>query len=106
MTVYVDDFRIRATVGPYTAHWSHLFTDSDDLAELHNFAHSIGLRRAWFQDKESGAHYDVTERYRHRAIAAGAQPIHWRNIRTVWPPRRARIPMPLPNDTTSPHPSA
>jgi Protein of unknown function (DUF4031) len=42
MTVYVDDLRILATVGPYTDRWSHLFTDSDDLTELHNLARSIG----------------------------------------------------------------
>jgi hypothetical protein len=88
MTVYVDDFRILATVGRYTAHWSHLFTDSQDLSELHNFATSIGLQRSWFQDKKSGAHYDVTDRYRQRAIAAGAQPIPWRNAGKLWPPRR------------------
>ena len=87
MTIYVDDIRILATVGPYTAHWSHLFTDSNDLTELHTFARSIGLHRSWFQDKASGAHYDLTDRMRHRAIHAGAQPISWRNIRTVWPHR-------------------
>jgi hypothetical protein len=89
MTVYVDDIRILATVGPYTSRWSHLFTDSDDLTELHDFAGSIGLHRSWFQDKQSGPHYDVTDRLRHRAITAGAQPISWQDIRTVWPHRRA-----------------
>jgi hypothetical protein len=88
MTVYVDDLRILATVGPYTDRWSHLFTDSDDLTELHDFAESIGLRRSWFQDKQSGPHYDVTDRLRRRAITAGAQPIAWRDIPTVWPHRR------------------
>ena len=90
MTVYVDDIRILATVGPYTSRWSHLFTDSEDLTELHDFATSIGLRRSWFQDKATGVHYDVTDRLRHRAITAGAQPIHWRDIRTVWPNRRTQ----------------
>jgi hypothetical protein len=90
MTVYVDDWRVPATVGSYTSRWSHLFTDSEDLTELHDFAQSIGLRRSWFQDKESGAHYDVTDRLRQRAINAGAQPVAWRNIRTVWPDRRAQ----------------
>jgi len=90
MTVYVDDWRFPATVGPYTSRWSHLFTDSDDLTELHDFARSIGLRRSWFQDKQSGAHYDVTERLRQRAINAGAQPVAWRDIHTVWSHRRAQ----------------
>jgi Protein of unknown function (DUF4031) len=87
VTVYVDDFRIQATVGPYKAHWSHLFTDSPNIEELHTFAASIGLRRSWFQDKQSGAHYDVTDKYRQRAITAGAKAVHWRDVRTVWPPR-------------------
>jgi Protein of unknown function (DUF4031) len=92
MTVYVDDVRILATVGPYRARWSHLFTDSDDVQELHDFALSIGLRREWFQDKPSGRHYDVTERMRQRAIRAGAIPVSWRDIATVWPNRRTQRP--------------
>ncbi|MGH3611253.1 MAG: DUF4031 domain-containing protein [Pseudonocardia sp.] len=90
MTIYVDDARIRATVGNYTARWSHLFTDADDLAELHRFAQSIGLRRAWFQDKPSGPHYDLTDRLRRHAIHAGAHPVSWREVPTVWPNRRTQ----------------
>jgi Protein of unknown function (DUF4031) len=92
MTIYVDDIRIPATVGLYTARWSHLFTDSNDLTELHIFTHSIGLCRSWFQDKTSGAHYDVTNRLRARAIRAGAYPISWRDSHTVWPHRGAQRP--------------
>ncbi len=88
MSVYVDNVRIPATVGRYTAHWSHLFTDSPDLTELHELAARIGLRRAWFQDKASGAHYDVTERKRVAAIVAGAHPIDWWEAGTVWRVRR------------------
>jgi hypothetical protein len=87
MTVYVDDFRIHTTVGLYTSHRSHPFTDSRDLTELHQLATPIGLRRSWFQDKEPGAHDDVTDRYRHKAIAAGAQPLSWRKTRRIWPAR-------------------
>jgi Protein of unknown function (DUF4031) len=92
MTIYVDDIRITATVGRYSARWSHLFSDVNDLGELHQFAQSIGLRRCWFQDKKSGPHYDVTERMRHRAIQAGACPISWRDIATVWTPRYCMSP--------------
>jgi len=82
MTVYVDNARIRATVGPVEAEWSHL--TADEKAELHAFAASIGLRRRWFQDKPRGLwHYDVTEEKRTEAIAAGAVEIHWRDL-TVW----------------------
>ena len=80
MTVYVDDFRVRARVGKITARWSHLTAGpDDDLAELHALAARIGLRRAWFQDKPwPHAHYDVTDSKRLQAIAAGAVPITWR----------------------------
>ncbi len=88
MTVYVDDLRILATVGPYTCRWSHLLTDSDDLTELHDFAESIGLGRSWFHYNYCGPHYDVTDRLRRRAITAGAQPLSWQDTRTVWPHRR------------------
>ena len=50
MTVYVDDYRVPATVGRIRARWSHLFVPAGtDLEELHQFAESIGLRRSWFQ---------------------------------------------------------
>jgi hypothetical protein len=90
VTVYVDDLRILATIGPYTSRWSHLFTDSEDLTELHDFAHSIGLHRSWLQDTQSGPHYDLNDRLRRRAITAGAQPIAWQNIPTLRRNRRTQ----------------
>ena len=79
MTVYVDDIRIPARVGRISGRWSHLFVGpDDDLAELHAFAASIGLRRAWFQDKRPLPHYDVTDSKRQQAIDAGAVAITWR----------------------------
>ena len=75
MAVYVDDARIPARVGRIRARWSHLYADSQD--ELHAFAASIGLKRAWFQPgKPIGGkpsrlwHYDVTDAMRARAIAS------------------------------------
>jgi hypothetical protein len=48
----------------------------DDLAELHELAGRIGMRRSWFQDKPwPRAHYDVTDSKRAQAIAAGAVPV-------------------------------
>ncbi|GAT01321.1 DUF4031 domain-containing protein [Mycolicibacterium fortuitum] len=91
MTVYVDDVRIRATVGRHDAVWSHLFADTQD--ELHAFAARLGLRRSWFQDPvKSGKpfkarpgsrashnwHYDVTEGKRCQAVALGAVEVSWR----------------------------
>ncbi len=80
MTVYVDDWRQPARVDRITATWSHLTVGPyDDIHELHAFAARIGLRRSWFQDKPwPRSHYDVTESKRRQAIAAGAEPITWR----------------------------
>jgi hypothetical protein len=79
VTVYVDDWRQRATVGPVTDRWSHLTADT--TAELHHFAAALGLRKSWFQAHPRDPlrdHYDVTDGVRHRAIALGAVPVTWR----------------------------
>ena len=66
MTVYVDD----AVTLWRGQRWAHLMADS--LVELHAFAAQLGLRRESFQDKRSGAHYDVPAPLRDRAVALGA----------------------------------
>lgn len=80
MTVYVDNWRQRAKLGRYPGLWSHLMVGpGDDLAELHEFAASIGMRREWFQDEPwPRAHYDVPEFRRRMAIEAGAVEISCR----------------------------
>lgn len=80
MTVYVDDYRVPARVGRLSARWSHLTVGPDDnIAELHEFAARIGLRKSWFQAKGwPWDHYDVTDSKRQEAIRAGAVPITWR----------------------------
>ena len=79
MTIYVDDWRQHARLGPVEASWSHLL--GDDPEELHRFAGRLGLRRAWYQEHRRHRalnHYDVTEETRRRAIDLGAVPITWR----------------------------
>ena len=69
MAVYVDD-----AVHPWRGElWAHLLADT--LDELHAFAALLGMPRRAFQDRASGAHYDVTAAMRTRAIALGARPI-------------------------------
>lgn len=69
MTVYIDD-----AIWPWQGRrWAHLMADT--LAELHVAAAGLGLRRASFQDKRSGAHYDVPADLRDLAIAKGAVPL-------------------------------
>jgi hypothetical protein len=69
VAVYVDD-----AVTLWRGHrWAHLMADT--LEELHAFAAALGMPRRAFQDRTSGAHYDVTAELRLRAIALGAVPI-------------------------------
>jgi len=66
MTVYVDD-----AIWPWRGQrWAHLMADS--LEELHGFAQRLGLRPESFQNKTSGAHYDVPAALREQAIELGA----------------------------------
>lgn len=66
MTVYVDD----AVTWWRGQRWAHLMADT--LDELHAMAALLGLPRRAFQDKPSGAHYDVTVELRERALQRGA----------------------------------
>lgn len=66
MSVYVDD----AIVPWRGERWAHLMADT--LAELHAFAALLGVPRRAFQDRASGAHYDVTAGMRMRALELGA----------------------------------
>ena len=69
MAVYVDD----AVTLWRGRRWAHLMGDT--LDELHAFAARLGIPRHAFQDRTSGAHYDVTAELRELAIALGAVPI-------------------------------
>jgi hypothetical protein len=69
VTVYVDD----AVTLWRGRRWAHLMADT--LAELHGFAAALGMPRHAFQDRTSGAHYDVTDEQRTRALELGAVPI-------------------------------
>jgi hypothetical protein len=59
--------------GSSTFRWKrscHMYADS--LEELHAMALSIGMKRAWFQDKEKLPHYDLVPSRRKQAVNAGA----------------------------------
>ena len=66
MAVYVDD----AVTLWRGERWAHLMADT--LDELHAFAARLGLPRRAFQDKTSGAHYDVSVEMREQALQLGA----------------------------------
>lgn len=74
VAVYVDDAFVEGDWGKWTG-GGHMQADTLDV--LHAFAASIGLKRAWFQDRPGRperAHYDLTASKRDAAILAGAIP--------------------------------
>jgi Protein of unknown function (DUF4031) len=90
MSVYIDDWRQCARLGPVEDRWSHLVADSDE--ELHRFALCLGMRRSWFQSNERRphqGHYDVPERLRNDALELGALPVTWRQVGGMMRDRRA-----------------
>lgn len=101
MTVYVDNYRVPATVGRIRGRWSHLTADTP--AELHEFAARLGQKREWFQAHcKHGAcpsidgvcvhfHYDVVDRRREAAIALGAESIDLRQMGAIVFARRVRL---------------
>jgi hypothetical protein len=76
VTVYVDNMRRQASVGRFTARWSHLFADTHE--ELVAFAAELGSRPEWIQHEGTHReHFDVVDGRRQRAIALGAVPISY-----------------------------
>ena len=91
MTVYLDDWRQPAQLGPVNDRWSHMVADTDE--ELHAFARRLGMKRRWFQHKVGRphqAHYDVPERVRQDALDLGAVPVTWRQVGRMMRERRTR----------------
>lgn len=87
--IYVDDMRLHARVGTILARWSHLVSIPENEVELIEFALSIGLKPDWIQrSNHRAAHFDVTDRMRKKAIAAGAVPVTARELhRLLFSPR-------------------
>lgn len=84
MTVYVDAIRGHyvgnksSQVQRNGSQWCHLWSDSNDLEDLHKMALDIGLKRLWFQPDSSHEgtiyhlpHYDLVPSKRKKAIALG-----------------------------------
>lgn len=76
MTVYVD--RLPSQGWGRWNGGAHML--ATDLQELHDLAAAIGLRRDWFQDHTTFAHYDLTASKRTLAVARGATEIELGDI--------------------------
>ncbi len=93
MTVYVDPLNNWGWKpdGVHEIKSCHLFTDSSDLAKLHELAHKIGMKREWFQNKPEHPHYDLTAFRRAQAVKAGAIEVDWRMAITIIRARRFTV---------------
>ena len=60
---------------------------SPDLDLLHQMADELGLKRAWFQDKEGYPHYDVSKSKKQQAIKLGATEINDRELIIICYPK-------------------
>lgn len=93
MAVYVDP--IAAWGRSKTWKWDkscHMFTDPGNEDELHALAKRIGLKRAWFQEREDLPHYDLTEGKRFQAVKAGAVEVTFQRMAAVmWRNRISRL---------------
>lgn len=99
MTVFVDEQRAWGwKMHGREVQSCHMFSDQVDLSELHALAQSIGLKRAWFQDKKTAPHYDLVPSKRIAAVAAGVVAVSCREASGLWRARRealAAAPLPL-----------
>jgi hypothetical protein len=71
MTIYVDPIEYYAHAKTRNKLWCHLATDQNDLAELHEMAEKLGIRR-YFQNKPGHPHYDLYPSKRVLAVSLGA----------------------------------
>lgn len=67
--IYIDNL-IRYKPNQRTL-YCHMMTDGE-IEELHEFAQAIGLKKCWFQSHPAHPHYDISQRYRNKAIQNGA----------------------------------
>jgi hypothetical protein len=69
----------------------HMFTDSLNLRELHEFAAKLGMRRSWFQNSPKCPHYDLTPQRRLEAVRLGAVEVTRREAVGLWRQRRESL---------------
>lgn len=61
--------------------YCHLLSNNN-IEELHEFAHKLGIKRKWFQNKPI-PHYDLTEKRRKLAVSLGAKEITLRETAKI-----------------------
>ena len=69
----------------------HLFTDSDDIEDLHAFAARLGMKREWFQPHKVAPHYDFVKSRRDLAVQFGVTQVNRRQASAIWKARRSLL---------------
>jgi DNA-directed RNA polymerase subunit M/transcription elongation factor TFIIS len=87
---YVDEIREWPNTPLKYKKWCHLAT-SGSIDDLHAFAEKIGLQRAWFQDKPTHPHYDLTPGKRAAALKHGARAVTTIELINACHPRLSEI---------------
>jgi hypothetical protein len=75
MPAFVDDAAILSKGKP------RFHLTATTVEELHAFAKEAGINRCWFHRGARFPHYDITAPQRDVAIAQGAEPVRWRDIK-------------------------
>jgi hypothetical protein len=95
VAVYVDQIidygdAVKSRLGH--SKWCHMTADTQP--ELHEAAEAIGLRRAWFQNKDGITwHYDIVPSKRALAIRNGAISVDYTKMAELIGSRRAEAKM-------------
>lgn len=74
--IYIDD----PIFGKGSQNFSHM--SCSNIAKLHEFAQSIGVKKCWFENKRTinRPHYDVNKKYFQTALTSGAIHLNWREF--------------------------
>lgn len=74
--IYVDEAEWSKPNG--RKKYAHMTADS--IAELHEFANSIGIKRCWWHSGSLYPHYDINVEQRLKAIENGAKAINSKEL--------------------------
>lgn len=95
MTIYVDALADHGwLLRGKPARSCHLFSDGS-VQELRAFGFGIGMHANWLQMR-SVPHFDLTQKRRAAAIAAGAVEVDYRTAVEIWRALRQREVLPRP----------
>jgi hypothetical protein len=78
--IIVDEARYPYRGQMYCHMMSSYVNPLEALAELHQFADTLGLKREWFQNHPTHPHYDISPSKRALALRRGANEVSSREM--------------------------